>query len=204
MCGDYAHRVGKIQNGGMLMISRFIRLKHSFPVKARQAGFSLIEILITLVVVSFGLLGLAGFVTKSTMLTADTTQRARAASLLSDMASRVASNKAIAASFVVDTAVYGETVDDCTGKTLAALDLCQWNNLLLGSNDAQVGGNASALGYRGCITRPVVSDPNYVITVAWGSIAQGVPPADTCAAGAFGDDTYRRVLRAQVRVATLS
>jgi type IV pilus assembly protein PilV len=186
------------------MITRVIWKMHSRSSKARQVGSTLIEILITLVVVAFGLLGLSGFVIKSTMLSADTTQRARAAVLLSDMASRVASNKTIAASFVVDTTVYGASVQDCTGKTAAALDLCQWNNLLLGSNDAQVGGNASALGYRGCITRPVVSDPNYVITIAWGAVAQGVPPVDTCAAGAFGDDTYRRVLRAQVRVATLS
>lgn len=186
------------------MISSQTVMRHARPLNKRQVGSSLIEILITLVVMSFGLLGLAGFVTKSTMLTADTTQRARAAALLSDMASRVASNKTIAASFVVGTTVYGATVQDCDGKTSAALDLCQWNNLLLGTNDAQVGGNASALGYRGCITKPVVSDPNYVITIAWGSVAQGVPPADTCAEGAFGDDTYRRVLRAQVRVATLT
>jgi type IV pilus assembly protein PilV len=173
--------------------------------RTRQAGSSLIEILITMLIMAFGLLGLAGFVTKSTALTADTTQRARATALVSDMASRLASNKTNAASYVVaPTNPYGTAVISCASMTGATLDLCQWNNLLTGSNDAQAGGNASALGYRGCITKPISTDSNYVVTVAWGSVGEGVPPADQCAKGTFGTtDTLRRVLRAQVRVANL-
>jgi type IV pilus assembly protein PilV len=171
-----------------------------------QAGSTLIEILITMVIMAFGLLGLAGFVTKSTAVTADTAQRARASALLSDMAGRLANNKTNAATYIVAPAdPFGTEVQDCAALSGAALDLCEWNNLLAGSNDAQPGGNASALGYRGCITQPVALDENYVITVAWGAITEGVPPADLCAQGIFGaGDTYRRVLRAQVRVPTLS
>lgn len=174
----------------------------------RQAGFTLVEILITLLVMSFGLLGLAGFVTKSTSLAADTTQRTRASALLGDMASRLSANRTNAASYVVGatTTVYGSAVQDCSALAGAALDLCQWNNLLQGSNDAQQGGknNASALGYRGCITKPDPLDNNYVVTVTWGAISQGVPPVDLCAENAFGDETYRRVLRSQVRVPNLN
>ncbi len=43
----------------------------------------------------------------------------------------------------------------------------------------------------------------FVVTVAWGSMTPGVPPADGCAANAFGDDSQRRILRAQMRIADL-
>jgi type IV pilus assembly protein PilV len=166
-------------------------------------GFSLIEILITLVVTMFGLLGLASFVVKATALTADGTQRARAAALLTDMKGRLANNKANAAAYVSAT-VHGGAVRDCAGLAAAARDLCDWNNLLVGTNDAQAGGNAAFLGFRGCVTQPSALQPVFVVTVAWGSLAPGVPPADLCGQGTFGDDALRRVIRAQVRVATLS
>jgi len=171
---------------------------------AVQGGFSLIEILVTLVITAFGLLGLAAFANKATAMSVDATQRARAATLLNDMASRVANNKANAAAYLTGV-VHGAVIDNncAAGASLASRDLCQWNNLLAGNNDARTDNtpNAAFLGYRGCITRPAVNV--YVITVAWGSFNPGIPPVDGCAANAFGDDSQRRVIRAQVRVATL-
>ena len=178
-------------------------MKHPSRSTATQRGFLLIEILVTLVITAFGLLGLAGFVVKATALTADSAQRARAAALLLDMKSRVANNKANAAAYVSAT-VHGAAARDCAGQAGVARDLCDWNNLLVGTNDAQAGGNAALLGFRGCVTRPNALQPVFVVTVAWGSLAPGVPPADLCAQSAFGDDSLRRVIRAQVRVATLS
>jgi type IV pilus assembly protein PilV len=165
-----------------------------------RRGFSLIEILITLVITAFGLLGLAAFASKATALSVDATQRARASALLNDMAGRVSNNKVNAAAYL--TGALGAGSADCSALNGAALDLCQWNNLLAGDNDARAGGNAAFLGYRGCITQPEVNV--YVITVAWGSLTPGIPPADGCAANAFGDDSLRRVIRAQVRRATLA
>ncbi|MBB5203615.1 type IV pilus assembly protein PilV [Inhella inkyongensis] len=175
------------------------------PRSQRLRGATMIEILITLVITAFGLLGLAGFVTRSTTLSVDAGQKARAASLVDDMASRLANNKAKADDYVTDQ-VYGETATAvCTGAVgSAALDLCQWGNLLVGTQDARTGGNAAALGFRGCVTKPSATDPAYVITVAYGSMASGFPPADLCGKGAFGDESYRRVVRAQVRVAALT
>ncbi|WP_119157203.1 type IV pilus modification protein PilV [Caldimonas tepidiphila] len=171
--------------------------------KARQGGFSMIEVLVTLLILAFGLIGMAGFLTKATAMTADAAQRARAAALLNDMASRVANNKANAGAYVSAT-VHGATARNCAGLAGAERDLCEWNNLLLGTNDAQAGGNAAFLGFRGCITRPNALEPVFVVTVAWGSLTPGIPPADTCAVNAYGDDTHRRVIRSQVRVATLA
>lgn len=175
-----------------------------FRPRATQRGFSLIEILITLVITAFGLIGLAGFVTKASTLSADAAQRARAAALLTDMTARIASNKAAAADYVTAAALGEAEDDDCAGAaTLAARDLCEWNNLLVGTQDANAAGNAAQMGFRGCVTQPVALDPVFVVTVAWGSLSPGVPPADLCAQGDFGDDSLRRVVRSLVRVADL-
>jgi type IV pilus assembly protein PilV len=171
---------------------------------APQRGMSLIEILISLVITAFGLLGLAAFATKSTAMSVDAAQRARAAALLGDMSNRVANNKLNAAAYA-SAAVHGAAVQDCTVVAAgAARELCEWGNLLAGANDAHAGGNAAGLGYRGCVTQPNALEPVFVITVAWGSLSPAIPPADACAANAFGDESLRRVLRSQVRVATLT
>jgi len=157
-------------------------------------------------VTAIGLLGLAGFIVRATTLGSDAVQRARATVLLQDMASRINDNKvaATAGSFVTGQ-VYGASVSatPCGNEPDAARrQLCEWNNLLAGANDG--GGGAAFLGYRGCVTRgPNPADPLFVITVTWGSLTASAPPADQCGAGVFGDESLRRVLRMQVRVAQL-
>lgn len=172
--------------------------------RRRSRGFSMIEILITMLVTAFGLLGLAGFVTRATAMGLETNQRARASALLIDMGNRIASNKGNAANYVTGATQGAAVSTGCAGLgTLAARDLCEWNNLLVGTQDAAAGGNA-ALGLRGCITQPNVAEPVFVVTVAWAATVSGIPPADACAAGVFGDESFRRILRTQVRVATLT
>jgi type IV pilus assembly protein PilV len=172
---------------------------------ARQGGFSMMEVLITLVVTAFGLLGLASFVTRSTAVGFDANQRARAAALLADMGNRIQNNKANAATYV-SGGVHGEATQTCPAGISAARDLCEWNNLLAGANDAVTTNTPGVPGmtFRGCITQPTPGDPLYVVTVTWGSTMAGTPPVDGCAAGAFGDDSFRRVVRTQVRIANLS
>jgi len=172
--------------------------------RQRQRGFSMMEVLVTLLITAFGLLGLAGFVTRSTAVSVDANQRARAASLLADMGNRMQNNKPDAASYATGT-VYGDATQTCPAALGSARDLCEWNNLLAGANDA-LSSNvlAQALTFRGCITQPTPGDPLYVVTVAWGSSLPAVPPADACANGAFGDDSFRRVIRTQVRIANLT
>jgi type IV pilus assembly protein PilV len=173
--------------------------------RAAARGFSMIEILISLVITAFGLLGLAHFAAKATQLGVDATQRARGAALLNDMASRIANNKPNAALYV-GAAVQGAVVQACAAGAapaqVVARDLCEWNNLLAGANDG--GSGAAFLGYRGCVTQPDPLQPVFVVTVAWGTLTPGIPPADACAAGVFGDDSQRRIIRSQVRVATLA
>lgn len=177
------------------------------PSWAPHRGFSMIEVLITLIIVTFGLLGMANFVTRATAASVEASQRARASALLQDMAGRLSSNKPAAAADAYNTdAALGETaLTNCALPTTAERDLCEWNNLLAGTNETAAGGAAPVLTFRGCITRPNAVDPVFVITVAWATNLPGIPPADSCAAGAFGsDESLRRTLRTVVRVATLT
>lgn len=170
-----------------------------------QSGVTMIEVLVTLLVTAFGLLALAGFIGRASAMGVESNQRARAAAILTDMTDRMRNNKGQAATYVSATA-HGAAVINCAGKAAGfALDLCEWNNLLIGTNDALSNGNAQALSFRGCINRPDVLLPVYVVTVAWGSSVTGVAPVDACGANLFGaDDSFRRVIRSQVRIASLA
>lgn len=171
----------------------------------------MIEILITLLIVTFGLLALGSYVTRTTTLTADASQRARAAAFLGDMAQRIANNKLNAGTYpslAAGKEIGKDANNDCDDvskyATLQARDVCEWNDLLAGANEGVATG---FLGFRGCITQPNVADPLFVVSVAWGVLTPGLPPpvAETCGQGKFGvDDTQRRVLRTQIRIANLS
>ena len=167
----------------------------------RVLGFTMIEILVTLFVTAFGLLGLAGFVVRASTLSTDAVQRARAAILVNDMATRLGNSKTIAGDFAT-VQLHGASVQACGALAGAERQLCEWNNLLAGANDG--GSGARALGFRGCVTRPNPVDPLFIVTVAWGSISAGPPPADQCGANVFGPESQRRVLRLPVRVAALT
>lgn len=164
-----------------------------------QGGFTMIEILVTLLVTVFGLLTLAGFVVNASRMTSDSVQRARAGILLNDMATRMKNNKANLATYSGVNGA-GAALRDCAGLTGRDGDVCEWNNLLFGAND---GGAAASLGYRGCIVTAAGDANLYFVTVVWGSITRGVPPVDPCGVADFAAEN-RRAVRTQVRFATLA
>jgi type IV pilus assembly protein PilV len=59
-----------------------------------QRGTTLLEVLVTLVILAIGLLGLAGLQTRLQVSEMEAYQRSQALILLNDMASRIASNRA--------------------------------------------------------------------------------------------------------------
>ena len=67
---------------------------------SRSAGFALVESMVTVVVVAFGLLGVAGLVSRSFYAEAEAMQRAQAAMLLQDMVTRIEGNRANVAAYV--------------------------------------------------------------------------------------------------------
>jgi type IV pilus assembly protein PilV len=113
------------------MIARIQNLK-----VGNASGFSLLELLITLVILSIGLLGLGLMQTTGLGLTKTAYARTQAMMLASDIADRIRSNEAVAANYVATTASALGTVGcvspaSCTGNELAASDLTDWSNRVI-------------------------------------------------------------------------
>ncbi len=168
-----------------------------------QNGSTMIEVLIAILVMAFGMTAMAGLAAKSTVMEVESAQRARALFIMQDMADRISANRVAAADYVSDT-TWGEDDADCDSLTGADLDLCEWNNTMRGSLDRATDGVVDGMTMRGCVTQPDASVPIYVVTVAWQGISSTFAPADECAEDVFGDDTLRKVVRTRVRIADLA
>lgn len=190
-------------------------MSQPFKCAQRQAGFSLLEVLITMFILAFGLLGLAGFQAKTQVLEVEAYQRAQAILLVEDMANRLRANEADAASYVTDPAVPAGVNDsqpaNCGGLIGAALDLCEWSNELKGATETKtVGANTNPVGSmtdaRGCIDLIAGSNPPvYRVSVAWQGMTVLTVPSLPCGATQYGNnDGYRRALAVTVPIANLT
>lgn len=92
---------------------------------ASQAGVTLLEVLITLVVLSIGLLGLAGLQTVSLQLNQGAVVRSQAANLAYDITERMRANWDALDEYVIDI---GDDPDS-TGDLVEA-DLTEWRTAL--------------------------------------------------------------------------
>jgi len=174
--------------------------------RAAQSGALLIEVLIAVLICAFGLLGFAGMQARAVSTDFETLQRSEALVLLEDMVSRINANRAHAGDYVSAGLLGAGGVADCTGLTGAALDLCEWSNLIRGNAEQRAGtAIGSMISARGCITRPATSSDRYVVSIAWQGIVQTAAPASPCGQGdaAFPDETLRRTASATVCVALL-
>jgi type IV pilus assembly protein PilV len=192
------------------------------PRYSRQRGVSLIEVLITLLILAFGLLGVAGLQAKMSLAEMESYQRSQALLALGEMTERMSANPAQATSYLnAGTIGTGDgRPADCT--TVAAgptRDLCEWSNSLKGTSETKsgipVGGTNNAYSAVGCITQiqaintalGVCSAGIYQVSVAWQGLNPTKAPAQAmaCGAGSFGtDESYRRVIAARVTVGTTS
>jgi type IV pilus assembly protein PilV len=93
--------------------------------KARARGFSLIEALIALAVLSLGLLGSAAMLLESLRAQGESLRRVAAAGLLRDMAERIRMNPAGLPHYAAPAAAIGSPCDGagCDVAQLAAADL---------------------------------------------------------------------------------
>lgn len=179
----------------------------SFP-RSLQAGVVLMEVLVTIIILAFGLLGLAGLQAKIQAAEMESYQRGQALWLVQDMAARLQatatrSNPPNASGYLTTTA--GTDADaDCSTKTGAARDLCEWNLALKGSAEVTSGGSKAGamIDARGCISE--IQPPNnttgfcapgiYRIDVVWQGLHPTTAPSVDCGEGSYGDDSYRRAV----------
>lgn len=179
----------------------------------RQRGISLIEVLVTLVILAVGMLGVMGMQARLQQSETEVYQRTQALILLQDMASRLAANRNQAASYVTGpTSPLGAGMTcPATGPTQLERDRAEWCSALQGAAETDGTANVGAmLGGRGCVES--LGSGQYLITVAWQGLgALSVPPSGAdCGANSYDlagsectGDLCRRVVTTVVRVAAL-
>src|SRR5258708_34127414 len=77
----------------------------------RQSGFTLLEVLVALTILVFGLLGLIGMQAQSQIATFESYQRGQALILMQDMADRLATNRKPAGCYALTTSTSSATPD---------------------------------------------------------------------------------------------
>ncbi len=179
-------------------------------IAGQPAGFSLIEVLISLLVISVGLLSIASLQLLSKRSNYDAAQRTSAAHLADDLLSRLRSNPSALIDYLPAQPLGNASLDApatictegvvCTAAELAAYDLWQWEQELDGMQTTVDGGAAGGLmSPIACVTGPAFGgNGNYSVAIAWRGLTEATNPftAD-CGEGSgnYGDgDEYRRVL----------
>jgi type IV pilus assembly protein PilV len=187
-------------------------------------GFSLIEVLVTMIILMVGLLGLVGLMLQSQRSQMESYQRVQALVLMQDMVNRINSNRKAAKCYATATplgtgytatpATCAETDPTAGQKNQAAADLARWSRLLQGSAEKSGTGDTGAmLGARGCITvtdavplAPLVPPNklyNVVVSVVWQGNGKTVAPTGVdCGANLYGDDAQRRAVTTPLRIMT--
>lgn len=139
-------------------------MKKIAPIFTKQQGFSMIEILVTLVIIATALLGTAGLQAHALKTSKGSEFRNQAIFLSADIIERMEANKAeaVAGNYAVAAGPGAVNTDcdvkgTCTGPVLTAYDLANWQ--------AQVAKLPSGLG---SIVLTTPGNPaTYTITVSW-------------------------------------
>jgi type IV pilus assembly protein PilV len=122
-------------------------------------GFSLLEVLIALVIFSFGLLALAALMAKGLQYNTSALHRSYASSQAYDMADRIRANHLGAAEGRYDSILGSASnpdciSDDCTPEQMAQFDHWEWST----TNAAVLPAGSGKVMFE---------NPNYRITLTW-------------------------------------
>ena len=161
-----------------------------------QTGFSLIEILVTLLILTLGLLGLMGMQVMAHQAEMESYQRAQAIVLMSDIVDRINTNRKGATCYAITgaggTPYLGTTGADkynvggysCPSLATnpaavnrAGFDLQAVDQMLLGSAERAADNSAigAMLGARACIGFDSASQ-GYTVAVAWQGMSKTFSP----------------------------
>ena len=146
------------------------------PRSSRARGFSLLEVMIALLVLSVGLLGIAGLQTVSLKFNHQSYERSQATLLISEMIEKITANPVATRALVFDNVAlgvpasgyagtYGSCPASCTSANLASFDIFRWKSAIEDPRRLAQG--------QGSITRvatpPIGATTQHVfnITVTW-------------------------------------
>lgn len=139
----------------------------------QQAGFTLLEVLIALLVLSIGLLGLAALQTTGLRSNQMASMRTTATHLAYDVTDRMRANPTQVADgeyVITDTQAPGDT--SATGQALT--DLTEWHDDVTG-----LPGGKASITYCNAGSSPACDGDTYVITVYWNESTIPMPPGPT-------------------------
>lgn len=177
----------------------------------------MIEVLVTIVIITIGLLGLAAMQMKTQMVEMESYQRSQAMVILNDMVNKFQTSRdaayAVPDTYINAGVIGGGAVEDCSALTGEKLDLCEWGNALRGAGETSVDGTSvgAMIGARGCITQIRAQNTAaclsgvYEITVTWQGMFATVAPNNTCMkddALYGGNDAMRRAISLRVSAGT--
>lgn len=178
------------------------------PLPSRQSGMSLIEIMVAVVVVSVGLLGVARMEIFAKQSNVEAVQRTAATQLAQQIITKMRANPSQLSAYEGQVLGAGKLAAPtscenatCTTAQIAAWDLYQWEQSLMGTNEIATITNSNAGGLdtpRGCIAGPAGGGVGqYTVSISWRGKTPLTNPGNGCGAGLglYGNnDEYRRVL----------
>ena len=131
---------------------------------SKPAGFSLIEAMVSLVVLSVGMIGIAALYVQSLSAGRTALYRTQAINLVADMADRIRTNRLGAAGYGGGAANNNcDAGVDCTPAQMAAHDLFIWGPQVA----ALLPNGVGAVQYAGGVP------PTYTIQVTWQEVGLG-------------------------------
>lgn len=187
-------------------------VRASRPRRAAQSGSSLLEVLITVIVIALGLLGTAGLLARLHTSEMEGYQRAQAVILLEDMVHRIDANRNAASAYVTTaSSPFGAgMICPSATSTLQQRDTSEWCAALQGAAEKTGTGSVGAMiGGRGCVED--LGNNEYMVTVAWQGLGAVSAPPNSVACGKdlYNDSTTcagdrcRRAVTSIVKIAPL-
>ncbi len=147
-----------------------------------ERGTTMLEVLVAIVVLTVGLLGLAGLQSRLQVSEIEAYQRSQAVMLVNDMASRMAANRHNASDYTTSSALGASCPTDTSSQ--ANIDKKAWCEAIQGAaevNSASVKVGTLVNG-RGCIE--LLSGNEYIVMVVWtGLVQHAAPPNLGCSLG---------------------